>query len=614
MSKKKPSSKEKRSNKSGDVAPEKPSIGKSISDDKAIRETIESVVIAFILAFLFRTFEAEAFVIPTGSMASTLMGRHKDLDCPECSYRYRVGASNSTAYASDGTCPNCAKHTNFFNEASNQERYADLDKAEIDLDEERTIANRAFPAYSGDRILVSKFIYDFSEPQRWDVIVFKYPGNAKINYIKRLVGKENEELMIRHGDVFVRPLNQVDAPFRIARKPPHKLLAMLNVVYDTDHVPTTLYKANWPSRWRDSSEKWQITAQGTGNVKARRFRLQNASANDTAWIRYHHTPPSDEQWNKMKYGGVKDINPQSQLITDFYSYTSAHSGVFPYWVGDLVMSSRIVVESDSGALVLDLVEGGRHYSCTIDVATGQAALSITALDGSKLSFSDDDGKKVVNPTAQTDIKGKGSYRVRLANCDDQLYLWVNDRVVKFSGPTTYANNATATPDWNEKDSGDLAPAGIGSKGVDLTVTSLQLHRDIYYLAADYISDFGVSEHANMWEYQDFGHADVKAALEHPYETRKSARDRRVSLNDDGSAQYFDKIFASRRVLHFSLGDGQFFPMGDNSPQSKDARIWGNDHFVDRKFLIGKALFVYWPHHVRSSVPLIPDFSRMRFVR
>ena len=35
----------------------------------AIRETIESIVVAFVLAFLFRTFEAEAFVIPTGSMS-----------------------------------------------------------------------------------------------------------------------------------------------------------------------------------------------------------------------------------------------------------------------------------------------------------------------------------------------------------------------------------------------------------------------------------------------------------------------------------------------------------------------------------------------------------------
>ena len=42
---------------------------------EGLRDTVESIVFALILAFLFRTFEAEAFVIPTGSMAPTLYGR-----------------------------------------------------------------------------------------------------------------------------------------------------------------------------------------------------------------------------------------------------------------------------------------------------------------------------------------------------------------------------------------------------------------------------------------------------------------------------------------------------------------------------------------------------------
>ena len=70
----------------------------------AVRETIESIVIAFVLAFLFRTFEAEAFVIPTGSMAPTLMGRHKDVDCPQCGYRYKVGSSEEETGGEEERC------------------------------------------------------------------------------------------------------------------------------------------------------------------------------------------------------------------------------------------------------------------------------------------------------------------------------------------------------------------------------------------------------------------------------------------------------------------------------------------------------------------------------
>src|SRR3712207_4568745 len=58
------------------------------------RETIESIVVAFVLAFLFRTFEAEAFVIPTGSMSPSLQGQHKDVRCPQCGYAFRTTASS----------------------------------------------------------------------------------------------------------------------------------------------------------------------------------------------------------------------------------------------------------------------------------------------------------------------------------------------------------------------------------------------------------------------------------------------------------------------------------------------------------------------------------------
>ena len=51
-----------------------------------LRENIESIAIAVALAFAIRYFVVEAFKIPTGSMAPTLLGEHKDVKCPNCSW------------------------------------------------------------------------------------------------------------------------------------------------------------------------------------------------------------------------------------------------------------------------------------------------------------------------------------------------------------------------------------------------------------------------------------------------------------------------------------------------------------------------------------------------
>ena len=151
---------------------------------RTIRETVESIAVAFVLAFLFRTFEAEAFVIPTGSMAPTLQGRHKDLVCPgvPVSLPGRAPAAKRTI--------RCNAHGHLSNpsvdarERERQRAIRDKDVvrhlSELPLSDGRRLGfrGRKWPAYNGDRILVAKFPYDFADPERWDVVVFRYPGNA----------------------------------------------------------------------------------------------------------------------------------------------------------------------------------------------------------------------------------------------------------------------------------------------------------------------------------------------------------------------------------------------------------------------------------------------------
>src|SRR3954468_515818 len=62
-----------------------------------VKETLESILVAFILAFIFRCFVVEPFVIPTGSMAPTLLGAHSRFQCPDCGYRFDVNYSGPEA-------------------------------------------------------------------------------------------------------------------------------------------------------------------------------------------------------------------------------------------------------------------------------------------------------------------------------------------------------------------------------------------------------------------------------------------------------------------------------------------------------------------------------------
>ena len=54
-------------------------------------ETLQSLIVAFVLAMTFRGFVTEGFVIPTGSMAPTLKGQHLLLHSDESGYHYAAG-------------------------------------------------------------------------------------------------------------------------------------------------------------------------------------------------------------------------------------------------------------------------------------------------------------------------------------------------------------------------------------------------------------------------------------------------------------------------------------------------------------------------------------------
>jgi len=112
-----------------------------VMEKSVVREYVEAIVIALLFAFFIRTFVVQAFKIPSGSMIPTLL--------------------------------------------------------------------------IGDHILVNKFGYGVKnplsgatwvavgDPQRHDVIVFKYPQNPSQDFIKRVVGVAGDRVEVVHKKVFV---------------------------------------------------------------------------------------------------------------------------------------------------------------------------------------------------------------------------------------------------------------------------------------------------------------------------------------------------------------------------------------------------------------------------
>jgi signal peptidase I len=57
--------------------------------------------------------------------------------------------------------------------------------------------------HSSDYLIIDELSYKLREPQRGEVIVFQYPLNPSVRYIKRIIGLPGETIEIKNGEVFV---------------------------------------------------------------------------------------------------------------------------------------------------------------------------------------------------------------------------------------------------------------------------------------------------------------------------------------------------------------------------------------------------------------------------
>ena len=577
-----------------------PASKKPPAKQESMRETIETIAVAFLLAFLFRAFEAEAFVIPTGSMAPTLYGRHKESNCSQCGHLITIGASEEldrdgvylTGRLESSLCPNCR--------APNAIKNA--------------------PVFRGDRILVNKFPYELKDPRRWDVVVFKYPEEPKTNYIKRLVGLPNETLIIRQGDLYRSEPG--GGEIKILRKAdPKKQHELQILVHDNDFPEKPLIERGWPTRWapvaRNDEGRLDQEAAATGGVESsvgiagwretvvgwqsqsekHSFKLSDADSKSKQphWLRYRHFVPTPDVWRAVlkneegdrldNFGGNGAAalkTPRPQLITDFCGYNAFSSAqdfdLDSYlWVGDLTIGCNVKIDklAESSELLLELNEGVHRYRVRVNPNTGEAQLSRIVW----LNRSEEEEETFAKAT--TSLQGVGNHRVEFANVDQRLCLWVDGRLIDFGSKAEYTLSEIENLGPQDE---DLTPVGIAAKGMNVEVSHLQIHRDIYYQSTheQQTQDFAaLSSHYEEWS-PCSSHQHLRHLLSRP-------------------AAWWESYQACSHEARFDIGPDEFMMLGDNSPKSKDSRLWENDrraqhrHAVPRSALVGRAFYIYWPH-------------------
>jgi len=419
--------------------------------DGSLRETMESIVIAFVLAFAFRAFVVEAFVIPTGSMAPTLLGEHVPMSCPQCGYAFTMTPADSVNYTVD--CPQCTY-------------------------------SLVVPSYgtkpytqTGDRILVLKFLYAFRDPRRWEVVVFKNPTKPGENYIKRLIGLPNEELAILSGNIYTRPLDAAgradgDRPWRIQRKPDSVQRALWQPIYHSNYRP--LDGGVSGQRDRAWSEPWQpvgaAARQWERDAHAPRWTFNAASPEDTGTMRFMFT---------------------ELTANNYYAYnslTSPHGdgaeGDAP--VEDMRLGVTVQPTETPTRLTLDLSGRGMLMRAVIEpdggVVLQTAPLRSTAHLSATLAWQ----TRVAGSLGAPLAVGRGT-RVELWHADQALSLWVAGRpVVRWA--YSLADLGMTLRDVHEPNRHGPIVAQFSVQGGPATVRAANLDRDLYYTQE--IGDYG----------------------------------------------------------------------------------------------------------------------------
>ena len=516
-------------------------------------DTLQSLIVAFVLAMTFRGFVTEGFVIPTGSMAPTLLGQHALIHSQMTGYSFAVGLDQQST--------NRPVNANMIADPMLGPNYPGSGVPKVKR-----------PRGMGDRILVLKALYPFSEPNRFDVVVFKNPtdpvGEAA-NYIKRLIGLPNEQVWLADGDVFARPLD--GEQFKVQRKPEYVQRAVWQTVYNSDFAPMQPHRLNR----RYEGPPW-VGDPVVWDTDERTYSSNRADATLLTWDNSRRA--------------VNDWTPYNML-----------AGMPTLWpVSDIRVSAGVVAQQPGLKSTFEIQARSHLYQFIIDQSEPGGAKVILRMR--PLIESTD--STMVEKTATVKLPSPGKvFNVEFWHADQCMQMYIDGEPAV--EPLAY--------DWTPMQRLRYSTGELESDDVDALVGRLPQPPQI------------------RWRFEGapvtLHRVRLDRDLHYRHETLTPGNQQRNGPQIYGHA--FGTHPTSPENYPGILGPDQFMMCGDNSQMSLDSRLWGSPHplvasqiddhpfTVNRKLLLGKAWVVYFPAPYplkEDGVAVIPDFGRLRFIR
>jgi hypothetical protein len=351
-------------------------------------------------------------------------------------------------------------------------------------------------------------------------------------------------------------------------------------VYDNDFLPDyESFSSDSVSGWRPSSPE----ARGAWQTRRREITFDSETQAPLG----------------IRFSGKE--------IDDFYGYNG--HGEVP--VGDIRLSFTWLPQRGDGSLILRMNRDRDEFTAHLNVDGGVRLEKRCLEESTDRQPVEELGSSMLAP-----FESGRAYAVELVNVDYRVCLKVSGQEVLATTDEQYHPDRDRLARIIEGRGHEPIPSEVSIAAFEMhcALRHVKLQRDVYYRSPNQSED----KHADPATPPGTSPGSAKQEW-NPYYRWPCWGTEAMPI-----------LLRRERTVDGRTYGGEFFMLGDNSPQSKDSRLWWQigPHLKDlgaeyqvgtvpRDQLIGEAFFVYWPSGYRRSwsprVGVVPNFGRMRWI-